>query len=359
MRNKKISIIVIAIAVVLAVLAILLKELGVFSKKDEIDLSNIPTPGQLTYGLHYKGEISHDVEVMRMNLMNESAYLDYDLKKKYKSIYQITDEESEREVCEYLGIQSELVDIDYSEKNLLLSIGCSINDIIKASSVAIDGKAVDLLRVTYNEKEYTEGKIYVYSSNKNDILAGKALERYYWENVSELCNFVESDYADKTLIQEGSYHKLYLKREGLYELLLNNAEGNVAIRKVYTDTAPEVKEISDRMTEIKHTDITQYFNALRGGVSKEFTLKTYYLKYNIIGYVGMYDGEIQLRLQDAYDTRLYGRIHRLPFARVSEEEVESLVKSISVVDDTHIEVEYINSDNMVVIDIVTVVNMNV
>ena len=174
-----------------------------------------------------------------------------------------------------------------------------------------------------------------------------------------MCNFVESDYAQKTVTQEGEYYKLYSKNESLYELVLIDTEGNTVQRKIYSDTVPDIREISNMMTEIKHSGITQYFNALRGSVSKEFTLKTYYLKYNIIGYVGMYDGEIQLRLQDAYDTRLYGRIHRLPFAQVAEEEVESLIKSINVVDDTHIDVEYINSDDMLVVETVTVNNMNV
>ena len=56
------------------------------------------------------------------------------------------------------------------------------------------------------------------------------------------------------------------------------------------------------------------------------------------------DGKLQLILRDAYDSTFYAKIITLPFT-YDLDNIDSLVQKVTVVDNTHVSVEYYKGEN--------------
>ncbi len=354
MKSKITGMLVAFIAVAVLVIIVLFR----MDAEHPREVIEVPSPNEIMYGIKYECDMPNDASIMRANILSDEKYKDYEIRKLYKMIYQIRDEESEREICEYLGIKGELPTVDYRSNYLLLSVGCLVDDISRLHSISYAGDEADLLKIRYDTDQYYEGKVYVYSMKNTKLLAGKLLDMYYWENASDNCNLVENPLSDRIIVHEGPYSKVYLRSDNLYEIILQNKAGETVSRKSISNEMPVIKDISDTMTRISYLGKTVYFNAKTGDLSREYDYNTEHLIYNIITHVRLYNGETQLILRDAYDSTFYSMIVRLPFATVEEDKLDSLIKSISVVDDNHINVEYLNENNEWVTETVEVYNMN-
>lgn len=357
--KNKITVGLFAITVVIVLIALGMTAFG-SKKSGRMDWGDIeiPTSGQFMYNYKYEKTLEHDESLMRANIL--SNYDGYDMKRQYVMIYQIRTELEAHRTSQYIGLnKEELPTVDYEKRTLLVSIGYPIIDIERTAGVDIEGEREDLVDVTYDTTVYNEGTAYVYSMNTKKILSGKNLDKYYWERLSEEANIFADNESNREPILEGEYHQIYEQKDSAYELLLYNEEGKISRRKIFDDYAPEVEEISNTMTRVDRSDVTFYFNAAQGIVSRDFTEKTFYLAYNIIAYARYYNDEVQFAVQQAYDTTIYGVAYRPAMAQVSEDRVNDVLINATYIDDTTVSIEYINVDNEVVTQEVMIRNINV
>ncbi len=340
--DKKIIKVVTLIAIFLVVLALVLVALRAIVGNDK-EYENIPSPNQIIYGISYLGEVGYDIGKLNENLFEGSNYLGYELGQNYKMIYQITNEENELETKNYLGISSSLPEINYEEKYLLLSAGYRVSD-IKNNSNKEDENRNSIMEIEYDTSEYFVNTVFVYTMNPVEVLSGEALEAYYWENALSECNLVEQESQKKELVDSGTHFKVYSRPDGIYEYNILSGQEKIAVRRGLSAEKPIVEEFSDTLIKVDLGSKNFYYNSVKNIFSIDYEFKTGFLVYDIVTYMRVKDGEIQLILRDAYDDKHYAKIIRLPFTD-DKSDLDALLKSVKVVDSTTVTVEYYKGDD--------------
>lgn len=338
--TRKIALIVLSVMAGLVLLGLIILSLvGLNGDKDK-DKYDVPNYNYIRFDMAYEKEIAFDSELLKSNLKSNHMFSDYAVKDQYSMIYQITDEDAESEIKEYLGIESELPKIDYTERYLLLSVGRPIDNMQSGAEEKIEA-GYKVFDIKYSDVEYKKDSLFVYSMSMTKIASGDILERYWWSNNLSSCNFYEPEDDKRELISEGDYHKLYKKSTGEYEVALYSATDKKLNRRLYSEDVIKVNEYLVSMIKIQFSDLNVYYDASRVVFSEDYVFNTEYLIYDIISYVRMKDGEIQLILRNAYNSDKYAKIIKLKFF-YDAENLDTLVKSIEVVDNTHVMVEYYN-----------------
>lgn len=352
MKLVKVVAIIALVLVVAAGIMLLFRNVG----QEPEEPSNILTPNQILYGMNYQKTVEYDFDTIRRHIESKEEYAEYTLRDEYLMVYQITNEENEKKIKEYLGIRSELPNVDYKKNFLFLSVGKEVYDVGTKGSM-IDRDGLPILDIIYSETPYVSGKVFVYTMNMQKFSSGDELEYYYWENAHEMSNLVFDDSFEKEIISEGKYHTLYLRSDKKYVYRLYDSMGENIKKRAISEDPVVITEHADTILRIEKDGKTVYYNPRKNVYSEEYTVPTGYLIYNIITYMRLYDGEIQLILRDAYDKLFYAKIVRLPFTN-DRENIHDLVKSIEVIDDTSVWVEYYKGENRELVrEIVEVYNL--
>ena len=351
---KLVKVIAIIAAILVAVAGILVMINSTSEPKDEY--IDIPTPNQILYGINFKGKIDYDLDSVRSAIAEDERYAEYTLQDEYAMIYQINNEEKELKTKKLLGIKSELPAVDYDTQYLLLSVGKEIYDLNDRSKI-YDLEGNPILEIEYSEKPYEAGKVFVYTMNPVKISSGDSLEYYLWENAAKTSNLIFDDSFEKEIISEGKHHTLYLRNDGKYVYRLYDSNGEEIRKRAVSDTPVSIVEHGDSILRIEKEKQTVYYNPVKNLYSEEYVVPTGYVIYNIISYMRIYNDEIQLILRDAYDKLFYAKIVRLPFTN-DRENIHDLVKSIEVIDDTSVWVEYYKGENRELVrEVVEVYNL--
>lgn len=346
------------LAVITLALVIIAVGLILFRKPNtpQDDPMKIPTPNQIMYGMSFEGTVSYNFDIIRRIIEAKEEYAEYTLRDEYSMIYQITNEENELKIKDYLGISTDLPEIDYNKRYLLLSIGREIYDIGSRSTV-VDRDGQLVLDVVYAEKPYERGKVFVYSMNMQKMSSGDSLEFYYWENAHKMSNLIFDDSYEKEIISEGKFHTLYIRSDKKYVYRLYDHMGENIKKRAISQIPVVITEHADTILRIETEEKTVFYNPKKNIYSEDYTVPTGYLIYNIVTYMRLYNGEIQLILRDAYDKLFYAKIVRLPFTK-DKENIHDLVKSVEVIDDTSVWVEYYKGeDRELVREVVDVYNL--
>lgn len=334
MKLVKVVAIIAAILLVISGVVVIATKLD----KDVDPPSEIPTPNQLVYGISYAGEIGFDIQSVKKYILQDQTYAEYTVRDEYTMVYQITNEEKELKVKDILGIKEELPKVDYDEEYLLVSTGKKITD-LNDKTKKIDSESLPIVDFVYSSEPYAYGSAFVYKMNARRVSSGETLEYYLWENASSESNLVFDDSFEKEILSEGKYHTMYLRSDGKYVYRLYDARGEEIKKRAVLEEQVNITEHGDTIIEIEKDGRSVYYNPQKNLYSEEYLMPTEYLIYNIIYYVRLYDGEIQLILRDAYDKLFYAKIVRLPFTD-DKENLHELVKSVEVIDDTSVWVEY-------------------
>ena len=338
--TRKITLVVLSVIVCLALLGLVILSLAGLNKDKGKEGYEVPNYNYIRFDMVYEKEIAFDSELMKTNLRSNHMFSDYAIKDQYSMIYQITDEETESEIKEYLGIKSELPKIDYTERYLLVSIGRPIDNMQSGAEEKTEA-GYKVFDIKYSNVEYKKNSLFVYSMSMTKIASGEILERYWWSNNLSSCNFYEPEDDKRQVVSEGNYHKLYKKSTGEYEVALYGALDKKLNRRLYSANEIKVNEYLVSMIKIQFADSNVYYDASRVAFSEEYVFTTEYLIYDIISYTRIKDGKIQLILRNAYNSDKYAKIINLPFFYDSEN-LDTIVKSIEVLDNTHVMVEYYN-----------------
>ena len=352
MKLVKVVAILAVILIVVAGALLLFRDVGT-PAEDPVD---VPTPNQILYGIKYNTSVKYDFEAVKKSIEQDERYAEFTLRDEYCMIYQINNEEKELKVKGLLGIEEALPDLDYSKSFLLLSVGREIYDLDDRTK-RLDGDNQPILDIMYSEKAYKPDTVFVYTMNTEKISSGDSLEYYYWENADPRSNLVFDDSYEKEIISEGKYHTLYLRNDKKYVYRLYDSMGEEIKKRAVSDVPVNIVEHGDTIIRIETDKKTVYYNPKKNMYSEEYTVPTGYLVYNIITYMRLYDGEIQLILRDAYDKLFYAKIVRLPFTE-DRENIHELVKSVEVIDDTSVWVEYYKGEKRELVrEIVEVYNL--
>ncbi len=346
------------LSVITLVLVIIAVGLLLFRKPETMqdDPIKIPTPNQIKYGMSFESTVSYNFDIIRRSIAAQEEYAEYTLRDEYTMIYQITNEENELKIKDYLGIRTDLPEIDYSKRYLLLSVGREIYDISSRSS-GVDKDGQPVLDVVYAEMPYESGKVFVYSMNMQKMSSGDSLEFYYWENAHKMSNLIFDDSYEKEVISEGKFHTLYVRSDKKYVYRLYDHMGENVKKRAISQIPVVITEHADTILRIETEEKTVYYNPQKNIYSEEYTVPTGYLIYNIITYMRLHEDEIQLILRDAYDKFFYAKIVRLPFTN-DRENIYDLVKSVEVIDDTSVWVEYYKGENRELVrEVVEVYNL--
>ena len=176
-------------------------------------------------------------------------------------------------------------------------------------------------------------------------------------NDPEVYSAVLDETASRGEAKIGTYYRMYKKADDCYEIELYAYDGKTLNKRYISDTPVEFTEYKASLIKMDYGDGNRYYNSEKNVMSEEYAFNTEYLIYNYIRYMRVRNGEIQMIIRDAYDTYLYGKIVRLPFSKDTED-MDALVKSVSVIDDTHISVEYYKGeDRELVTETVEVYNL--
>ena len=347
MNNKYVKI----LALIAAILLVMCVAIAVFgrdegpsqnkndtNKDSNEDRVKVPSINQLVYALNLEGEVKFDFTVLEENLRKNERFKSYLINSEYSMVYQITDGYSETEIKAYLGIEGELPKVNYSQNFLVLSTGRKIHD-IGTNINTVTYNDMEVLDVLYSDEAYNENTVYVYSMNTSKFVSGEILENYYWENAMPESNFYIPETVNREVLSSGKYHKLYKGQDDTVECELYSSDGEKVIRRLVCQGDVKVTENKASLVKIDFGERNKYFNTQKNVFSEEYSFNTDYLIYNIITYMRVKNGQIQLILRDAYDSYFYAKIVVLPFSNDTEN-LDSLVESIKVIDDTHIEVEY-------------------
>lgn len=336
--NKKIVKILAVVALVLvsACIVVALIDKNDYSKDDHI-VDEIPSPNDILYGLEKYGETEFSIESVINYYLNNKNYSRHTIKDEYCMVYQITNEEEAREVEKILGIRENLPAIDYSNKYMILSTGRELIEInIKLENY--DENNNQIMTFEYAEGDYKEETAYIYIMNQRKFSSGEMYEKYLWEIGDEAGNLIYDYSVNHEMISEGKRYKLYLRDDGNYVYILYDTTGQTVRKHVVSEKPVEITDISETLLKVDDGEKSVYYNSVKNSYSEEYNMPTTYLIYNIIYYMRDYEGRTQLILRDAYNKKLYAKIIELPFAE--SDDIHSLVKSVSVISDTAVWVEY-------------------
>lgn len=336
LKNNGIAVKIVGVIAALTVLGAVI--LGIAKGNEpEKEAGKVSTPDQLVYGLTLDKAVDFDTEALKSYYKNELMFSDYSLADEYTMIYQVSDSDGYEKMGKIFGLKEALPTVDYKEKYLMLSVGREIEKISVSAQNSVDAEH-PIYAVDYSEK-YTPGRLYVYKMKPVKMMSGVEYEQYCWENLLPNGNLVPIEQGSRETVSAGLYHRQYKTSNGHYEYELLSLDGKTAIKRFLKSEQTAVKEISDTLVKIDEGASSFYYNPTRRVLSEGYDFKTEHLIYNIITYMRVKNGEIQLILRDAYDSTAYAKIVKLPFTEDTEN-IDSLVKSIKVLDDTHIEVEY-------------------
>ena len=157
MKLVKVVAIIALVLVVAAGIMLLFRNVG----QEPEEPSNILTPNQILYGMNYQKTVEYDFDTIRRHIESKEEYAEYTLRDEYLMVYQITNEENEKKIKEYLGIRSELPNVDYKKNFLFLSVGKEVYDVGTKGSM-IDRDGLPILDIIYSETPYVSGKVFVY-----------------------------------------------------------------------------------------------------------------------------------------------------------------------------------------------------
>jgi len=341
--NRRTIIVVLSVVTCIIIASSLIFFFMGLDKKDVHGGYDVPNYNQIRHDMVYQKEVQFDSEVLKRNILSDPCYSDYMIKDEYSMVYQITDAESEEMIKEYLGIKSDLPDIDYDSNYLLVSVGRPIVNMKSGlNNETLSGESV--LEIVYSDDEYRKDCLFVYSMNKTKIVSGERLERYLWENNLPASNFYQPEEDTRQIVSEGKYHRLYKKSTGSYECALLTMDEGKINKRLFSQNEIKVTEFDLTLVKIDYGTSNVYYNVPRGVFSEEYAFNTEYLIYNIISYMRVKDGKLQLILRDAYDSTFYAKIITLPFT-YDLDNIDSLVQKVTVVDNTHVSVEYYKGEN--------------
>ena len=340
--TRKIALVVLSVMTCLVLVGLVVLSFVGVSKGNDKDEYDVPNYNYIRFDMSYEKEIAFDSEMLISSLKSNHMFSDYVINDEYSMIYQITDEDEEKQIKEYLGIESELPEVDYSKRYLLLSVGRPIDNMQSGVEEKTEA-GYKVYDIKYSNVEYKKNSLFIYSMSTDKIASGEILERYWWSNNLSSCNFNVPEDDKREVISEGNYHKVYKKSTGEYEVALYDVLDKKLSRRLYSTDEIKVNEYLASMIKIQFVDSNVYYDANRVVFSEYYVFKTEYLIYNIISYVRVKDGEIQLILRNAYNSDMYAKIIRLPFF-YDVENLDTLVKSIEVVDNTHVIVEYYKAE---------------
>ncbi len=356
--------VLLVVALVLLAVCLVVAVFGGGNKNDKDngnglgDDYEVPGVSHLMYGIKFVGDMKFDREKLLENLYSNPCFDGYKVDEEYCMVYQITNDDEKDEVFEYLGIkEGKLPEIDYTKESFVLSVGRPLEK-ISSNVNGLSSNNIEVLDVIYTDDEYTEDDVHVYRMNTSKFLSGEALEEYYWENLSSSSNMVLDETKTRNRTAIGTYYRLYEKSNGIYEIEMYANDGITLCRRFIADYPMKVTEYKSSLIKIDYGSGNKYYNTEKNVFSEDYSFNTEYLIYNLIRYMRVRNGEIQMIIRDAYDTYLYGKIVRLPFTNDTGD-LDSLVKSVSVVDDTHISVEYYTGDDRKLVkEIVEVYNLD-
>ncbi len=355
-ENKVVKIVAV-IALLLVVIAVALY----FINRDEeiikpVEDIYVPTPNQLLLGIKYETKIDCDFDTLEKNILSDLRFSGLELRDEYCMVYQITDEKSEKDITAFLKIQDSLPEVNYTSKTIVLAVGRELEE-LSDKNKRTDDDGNKIFDISYGGK-YSKNSVYVYSMNKIEFLSGLDLEEYYWEHVDKSCNFVEGKREDLHLLSEGKYHKVYSKPEGIYEYILYSEGSFEAVSRYIGEERPQITEYTDTMVFVRLETTQKYYNPkinIFSGTTKHSLI---YLINDIVAYVRVYNNSIILVVRDVYDSSKYGYSFYLPFT-YDVENYKTVLKSIEVVDNTHLFVEYYTgTERRLVQETLTVANMS-
>ena len=340
MSDKK-TVIIGILAIVLAVSAVVIFFGGMFGSNNP-PKNDIPTSNQIQFGIKFVADKKINRDRLESNVMSHPGFMGYSLKDEYTMLYLSKDAEQTEELIKFLGIGEELPEIDYQSRDVVISVGRSIKELIdRDKKQTVDGEK--LINVIWNE-EYYRDKAFIYTIRETDFLSGMDLEMYYFENVDERSNMIEGIREGTEIVSEGKYHILYHKAENLYEYVLLDAENGEPSARGLSVECPVITEHSDMLTEIVSGDETLFFSPVRQLLSVPTQYKVRYVANELISYTRVYDANIILIIRNAFDKSQYGYRFDLPFTR-DLENVDSVLESIKYVDTTHVDVEYYSGND--------------
>ena len=333
------------IAVIVVILLLICGALYFLNKEDDAPKNsmNVPTPNEILYGIRYIGDLNYDFDILKNSFSQVDFYSDYTIQEEYSMIYQITDKDEETQTKNFLGIIGDVPKTDYEKEYLLLSVGRRIQDIDDKLN-KVDDNGLTVLDIIYVDEDYSYGKIFVYRMNTKKISSGISYEKYLWDNAIPNDNFIYNDSSANELIDQGKYYTIYKRKDNKYIYYLFDDTGENEQRRTISDVPVEIEEYGETIIKITKDGKSMYYNPQKDLFSMdEYDFQTNYLIYNIITYMRIKDGQIQLILRNAYDKSLYAKIVRLQFTNDTNN-IDSLVENVEVVDDTHIRVKYYKGD---------------
>ena len=298
--------------------------------------ADIPTPTQLLYGLSYKTSVKYDSEKVKASILSDPRFLGFDVRDEYTMVYLINSKEDEARYKEFLGISDVLPEVDYSENNLLLSVGRKIKDIVDKKRTDDDGNK--LITFEYDE-DYHKDTVFVYRERKIDFVSGLSLEQHFLETFSTDCNLTEGDRTQTELVAQGEFFKIYSKGEGLYEYVLMLKEEQKMVIRRFTENLPEIIEHSETMVQVIDGEEQMFFNPVTNASTDKTNQKLFFLKNNLVAYARLYNGDIILCIRDAYEPGKYNYAYDVPFTQDKTIKNELLV-SIEYVDRFNVFVEF-------------------
>lgn len=303
-------------------------------KEEKIDKTDsLPSSNQLLLGYKEIGSVKYEYNVLETNVMKDARFSGYTLRDEYRMIYLATEIEQEKELIAFLGIKDDLPLVDYTKKNLLISVGFSISDLSdKNKKTNEDGEKV--IDITYN-KTYSKDTAYVYSINRMDFLSGNELELYYLENLHINSNLEEVERDPAQIISEGKYHRIYQKAEEVYEFVVYNANNEVSSRRIL-EQLPIITEYNDTMVRLQYENIDQYYNPQEDFYTKKSNYSLHYLLGNIVVFVKINDeGLINFVVRDVYVSSKYSCVIYSSISCSTERE-RTVLDKVEFVDSTHL-----------------------
>ena len=323
-----------AVIALVTVLFSLLLLSGCSRRKTE-PTGDIPTPSQMLYNMDFEKSVAFDINKLETEILSDSRFFDYQLKDEYTMVYLIDGEESEARYRSVLGITEELPAVDYSERNIIISVGRKISDIVDKKRTDDEGNKLNTF--VYGE-EYHSGTAFVYSIKKIDFLSGFELERYLLEKLDDACNLVEGERSRSVLVAQGEYNKVYLKND-IYEYLLFTKDDQSVYYRRFTDTLPEITEHSETMVQVADGGKQFFYNPRDEKMTSSTDNKLFYVNNTIVAYARTYNGEIVLCVRDAYDTSKYNYVYAVPFTQ-NESIKNELIVSLVYVDSFTLQIEF-------------------
>ena len=311
-------------------------------RKDDDSPHYVATPNQILYGIDYVDDVKYSLDSVKTYLKERGMFVEYSVRDKYTMIYQITSSEKEEKVKKILGV-GELPEADYSKEYLLLSVGRKIYD-LKDGTNEYDRDNHLVVDIIYTDEPYADNTVFVYKMNRKTFSSGDLLEYYFWENVDSRSNLVYDDSFEREILSEGEYHTLYRRNDGKYVYRLYGSNSDEVKKRAVSDVPVTIEEYSETIIEINYGKKTTFYNPQKNSLSEEYTVPMGYVAYNIVWYMRINDGRIQLVLRDAYDKLLYAKIIDMENEKIGvtkdKDNIYSLVENVEYNDNTSVWVEY-------------------